>query len=988
MLDDLPFDRLPPAWSTFDLTAFSPSKRLWEYQQQALENALKALWKYFEDFADYSPGEDENAHTERKARLHQWYLDNGLTADLDLRLSQVRGALVQLLTEFYPANDSRIAYEHFLNRMCFWMATGSGKSLVIVKLLEILWALSRLGEIPPHDILVLTHRQDLLDQLQAQVADYNSARGELYIRLRDLREYPEVKRETPSLFREHELTVFLYRSDNLSDEQKEKIIDFRNYEAGGRWYVLLDEAHKGDREDSKRQHIYSIMARNGFLFNFSATFTDPRDFLTTACDFNLARFIEAGYGKHLTLLRQENRAFRDDEDYTGEEKQKVVLKALMMLAYARLAQETMREETPPQVLYHRPLLLALVNSVSVEDADLKLFFRELARIGQGELEIAVWEQAKAELWQELAGGPEYLFEGKKFQSRQDLFERITPGELLNQVYNAPAPGDMEVLVRPSNRQELAFRLKSGGLPFALIKIGDITNWLRDELVDYEIIQGFDDEGYFVRLNEDEAEINILMGSRSFYEGWDSNRPNVMTFINIGTGTDARKFILQSVGRGVRIEPVKTKRRRLRSLYNAGEISPELFAQGRDYADLLETLFIFGTNRQALDTVLKTMEQEKGEKPKELSLFLNEEALAGQPLLIPVYRQAEQKLADQRDPAKFPLLEDELALLRNYLAYLEDDRLLTIRFGIKPKTVGLLHRSLDEAGRYFRPQGARRYGNLNLLIPRLLRHFEVIPQEMDRLKQMEEEICHFRHIQVFLADIRDLQNKIENARNYRDPSKAKHELREQYEKGEISLEDYTDGITQAVLTTKETTVSYKANPLDIYVVANHYYIPVILSHSEKVDYIRHIIRHPSEVNFIKNLDAYAQQPKSRLKALDWWLFSKIDESIDDVYLPYYYPDSNRYRRFYPDFIFWLKKGGRYFIIFVDPKGMKHTDHQHKIDGYERLFLDTNGTPRVFQHNGLEAQIFLALVAEDANQAPEKYRKYWIDNPEDILGQIAL
>ncbi len=40
------------------------------------------------------------------------------------------------------------------------------------------------------------------------------------------------------------MTVFYYRSDNLSDEQKERIIDFRNYDDNGKWYVLLDEAHK------------------------------------------------------------------------------------------------------------------------------------------------------------------------------------------------------------------------------------------------------------------------------------------------------------------------------------------------------------------------------------------------------------------------------------------------------------------------------------------------------------------------------------------------------------------------------------------------------------------------------------------------------------------------------------------------------------------------------------------------------------------------
>ncbi|MHB8280303.1 MAG: hypothetical protein ACYDIA_22015 [Candidatus Humimicrobiaceae bacterium] len=44
----------------------------------------------------------------------------------------------------------------------------------------------------------------------------------------------------------------------------------------------------------------------------------------------------------------------------------------------------------------------------------------------------------------------------------------------------------------------------------------------------------------------------MMGSRSFYEGWDSNRPNLLLFVNIGVGSDAKKFVLQSVGRGVRV----------------------------------------------------------------------------------------------------------------------------------------------------------------------------------------------------------------------------------------------------------------------------------------------------------------------------------------------------------------------------------------------------------------------------------------------------
>ena len=38
---------LPQAWVDHDLAFFSSAKRLYDYQQQALRNALKALWKYY-----------------------------------------------------------------------------------------------------------------------------------------------------------------------------------------------------------------------------------------------------------------------------------------------------------------------------------------------------------------------------------------------------------------------------------------------------------------------------------------------------------------------------------------------------------------------------------------------------------------------------------------------------------------------------------------------------------------------------------------------------------------------------------------------------------------------------------------------------------------------------------------------------------------------------------------------------------------------------
>ena len=367
MVEDIPDSTLPQAWIDHDLEFFHPAKRLYDYQQRALRYALKALWKYYKGVE--SPliptlsllskgGEGAGSggmHTTRQLnqKFWRWYLDNGLSEDLTIQLKLLKSELADLLREYYAdyidAQTGKVAYEAFINRMGFWMATGSGKTLVIVKLIELLGRLQRSGEVPPCDILFLTHRDDLIEQFKRHVEEFNKSHSSLPILLYELKEYAAVKRERRSLFQDNEIAVFYYRSDNLSDEQKEKIVDFRNYDNDGRWFVLLDEAHKGDREDSKRQHIYSILSRNGFLFNFSATFTDPRDIATTVYNFNLSEYIRRGYGKHLLVLQQELRAFKAKEDYSPDEKRKLVLKTLILLAYVRKAREILESRLTPSL---------------------------------------------------------------------------------------------------------------------------------------------------------------------------------------------------------------------------------------------------------------------------------------------------------------------------------------------------------------------------------------------------------------------------------------------------------------------------------------------------------------------------------------------------------------------------------------------------------------------------------------------------------------
>jgi len=989
MVEAISFDDLPPAWNSFDLESFSRDKRLWREQQDALRHALRALQRYYDEWSDYRPGEAGASAEARKVEFLNWYRRNGLDpADLEIVLKNhtiKNRELIALLGDYYqPAREEALqvstrvyfSYRDFINRMGFWMATGSGKTLVLIKLIELLHHLIQLEEIPAHDILVLTYRDDLIDQLKAHVQEFNAGHADLSIRLYSLKDYAQVKRGPRPL--PGELPVFIYRSDNLSDEAGQKILDFRSYENEGRWYVLLDEAHKGDSEESKRQHIYSILARNGFLFNFSATFTDVHDIATTVYNFNLAEFIRAGYGKHIAVLEQEIRAFRDqDEDYTDEEKQKIVLKSLLMLAYA---QDFQSLTDFASLQYHKPLLVMLGHTVNTDKADVKLFFRELVKIGKGEVGPETWQAAKDELWDELRQRPAFMFEEDAVCVQEQRFRALSLDDLRELVFNERSPGEIEVLKRPSNHKEVAFKLKTGEQPFALIKIGDISGWLKGNLAGYEVSETFEDESFFERLDEHESDINILMGSRTFYEGWDSNRPNVMNFVNIGMGTEARKFILQSVGRGVRIEPLPNARRRLLPLSNAGQVDPATFAQVSERGDPralpIETLFIFGTNRSALHFVINHLDQvRRKEEAHTLSLSLNEQA-AQHRLLIPIFRTADRLLVEEREPPKFETTAEERDLLAAYVEAL-DDRVLLARYGgVEPKKIAWLRHGLQHADTYFRTTG-KAVKHLDLLTRRAFEYLGVVPQEFERLEELEDEIQHFRRIKVTLRDIYGLQQKIAKVKEYRG---LREKLEAQY--GQLSFDEFERQRRQLNPT---AFFEHDGQRIRIEYIAQHYYIPTILSETERADFIRHVIKVPSEVNFVKDLNDYVAQSTNLFAQFDWWLFSKLDEHLDKVYLPYYDPKANRIRKFKPDFIFWLQKGADYYIVFIDPKGAGHTDYEHKVDGYRHLFEDEN-TVRSIEHDGLAVRVFTFLHTEAVGVLSDGYKRYWFDDIKTVLSQL--
>ena len=187
--------------------------------------------------------------------------------------------------------------------------------------------------------------------------------------------------------------------------------------------------------------------------------------------------------------------------------------------------------------------------------------------------------------------------------------------------------------------------------------------------------------------------------------------------------------------------------------------------------------------------------------------------------------------------------------------------------------------------------------------------------------------------------------------------------------------------------KEDKVKYDDKRLIIRHIANHYYIPVILSdENERIEFIKHIIQTPSEVKFLNRLEEYLTKGNNRFKEFDWWSLSKLDESLDEIYIPYYDGQSNKLREFKPDFIFWLQKGVNYFVVFVDPKGTEHTDYQRKIGGYSVIFENKDKVPRTIHHNGHKVKLLTYLYTDDVDRLTGVYKRYWFEDIEKVLGSV--
>lgn len=923
-----------------DFKSFDSNKELLDYQQQALINAFRMLVAYFRDFK------------ENKKEFYAFYQKHYSFANCDF----AKKKLNHLLKSYFKVENGCVRFENFINRLAFYMATGSGKTIAIIKLVELLSVAMGMGLIPKKNIMFFSANEHLIKQFEKEIEKYN--RNKDYSKQIDFKNLKDIKNKdfyhASKDFLMEKIALFYYRADLMNDEEsKENLLNYKDCWDNGENYVILDEAHKGNKTESKRQAIFSLLSLKGFLFNFSATFTEESDLITAVYNLSVGEWVKLGYGKESVLLKKNDlSAFKELKDLNDREKEIALLKALLLLG--------MQKRYKTEGYFHDPLMLVFTHSVNVENSDAEIFFKTLARVIENDDE-SDFLKAKDDLLEELKK-PEFLFsDGKDQKDKIEVFKEglndMDFKGLKEEVFYA-SNGHIEVIINPKNNQEIAFKLNTSDKVFCLIRIGDITEWIHEKLKSVKVVSknlSFKEESYFSQI--DKSSINILVGSRTFDTGWDSTRPSVILFLNIGLDDDAKKLVKQSFGRGVRIESVRNQRQRLAYL----DIDEAIKDKLKPNAAMLETLFVIPTNHASLEAILKFQkESENGSENRgswrEIKL---EKTRITHALFVPCYRKEQTNALKIPPSASFKMSEKNFKDLKEYFHLMSEKHFILKHEIYDPKDYELLKEMIQTA--HFKKVPTWHYKDLDYMISEIkgkLHPNQKVPK--DEFNALDnEKIVHFKRIKVKADKKEKLIQTIQEVKEY--APLDKETLRIKIAQGEIDPYD-TEKYKQ--------DRTFKVGDAELLKLKEHYYTPLIKA--KNCDWLKHVVKVKSESDFLEELLKITETLQENY---DFWAFSKIDEHLDNLFIPYIDNGATE-RKFFPDFIFWLQKGNTQIICFIDPKGTKIAEYQNKADAYQ-LFKDKVFNPK--DNPNLKIKVVLKFYG-DKDDVGERYRDDWIKEGE--------
>jgi len=500
--------------------------------------------------------------------------------------------------------------ENDLNKVAFWMATGSGKTLLMhchirqylhyARKADVIKDLNRIILLTPNESLSRQHQEEFeLSGIEAALFDKDAAtRLEFQGRGVDIIDVHKL-RETSG---DKTVAVDTFEGNNL---------------------VLVDEGHRGSGGEEWMEKRARLCA-NGFSFEYSATFgqaikaaTGPKqkELIQTYSksilfDYSYKFFYDDGYGKDFNILN-----LSEEQE---EETQPLYLTACMLGFYQQCRRFAEGGTALAPYLLESPLMIFVGGSVTgmrqnQEDTDLVLILRFFAdfvgkrKDTERRIEKLLRRQARL-----VAGGEDVFAKFFPFVEtlwRPDQAEEVFT-DILRYVFNAPGGGKLHILRLQGSDGEIGLRV--GDYPwFGVVNVGDakkLCDLCKIGEGDTYVVSDLPfSESLFEGIRQPGNQIRLLAGAKKFTEGWSSWRVSAMGLMNVGKKEGSE--IIQLFGRGVRLKGFRFKLKRTSAL-DALDYQAEGYPQAHpDYISLLETLNVFGIRSDYMKEFQEYLENE-------------------------------------------------------------------------------------------------------------------------------------------------------------------------------------------------------------------------------------------------------------------------------------------------------------------------------------------------------------------------------------------
>ena len=465
-----------------------------------------------------------------------------------------------------------------LNKLAFWMATGSGKTLLMhAHILRFRELARRHGPTAHLNRFLLLTPNEGLSRQHLEEFEMAGIRAALF------------SKDGGDLFQRGAVEVLDVHK--LADDMGDKTVAVAALE--GPNLVLIDEGHRGASAGKAGawMRYRDQLCEGGFSFEYSATFGQAikgdRDLTaeyarSTLVDYSYRWFHRDGFGKDYRIANM-------NED-AGEWRMRYLTAAFLTFFQQQWLYGRRASDFRPYNI-ERPLWVfvgsKVTKSLSVKDAsDVVEILRFLARyVSDRSDSIARIQHIMDNIdtvrhgQLQLPGDFNPLLDAGL--SAEEVFR-----ESLATTFNAPAGGKLRVEHLKGSAGELALRVGEANEPFGVVNVGDPKKLAKKcEEAGLVVSEREFADSVFHSVNEPGSRINVVVGAKKFTEGWNSWRVSSMGLMNVGRSEGSQ--IIQLFGRGVRLKG------RGMSLKRGSADRPAGSDRRPTHLDRLETLHVFG-----------------------------------------------------------------------------------------------------------------------------------------------------------------------------------------------------------------------------------------------------------------------------------------------------------------------------------------------------------------------------------------------------------